>query len=246
MSPPPSKWVPADTPGVAYEIDPQPGIMNGTWWHVIHNGVVAFEGVVSGVSAQVRVDTLALAKSMAAAFAQLHGEPPPTEPIVDPPPAPVVLIACGKGKRPRACAALELYTGPHYQLRRKWCREVKGVEPAGILSAMHGLLRPDVIVGPYDLTMDALSKAERASWASDVLREVLRRWPENTEIIVLAGAQYVTGWAGEARRQSRPVVHRTFPGIGHERKALADEIAEALRPPGEPSQEDLFQGATDH
>jgi hypothetical protein len=51
----------------------------------------------------------------------------------------VVLVACGKSKRPEACPARELYTGTLFRKARAWAE--RHGDAWAILSARHGWIK---------------------------------------------------------------------------------------------------------
>jgi cytoplasmic iron level regulating protein YaaA (DUF328/UPF0246 family) len=59
-----------------------------------------------------------------------------------------------------------------------------------ILSARHGLLRPEQVVVPYEQTLKAMSKQERLLWGEKVQKQLLKRLPNRASVIVLAGERY--------------------------------------------------------
>jgi len=62
--------------------------------------------------------------------------------------------------------------------------------PWRILSAKHGLLRPDAIVGPYEATLNAMAVAQRRAWAARVLVDLAPFVAAGDAVVVLAGARY--------------------------------------------------------
>lgn len=113
---------------------------------------------------------------------------------------PVVLIGCSATKLERAAPARDLYTG------RVFRESVKYAEAIGarwfVLSALHGVVAPETVIEPYDVTLTKLSKGERLSWAG-MVAEQLDALGAPSRITVLAGAEYVAG----CERYGR---HRTF------------------------------------
>src|SRR5689334_8140335 len=102
----------------------------------------------------------------------------------------VVLIACGKRKGSVRAPARDLYQG---ELFRKSLAYAQSLSPDAIyvLSAKHGLLALDAEVEPYDLTLKAMSREQRAAWASSVLhqlRQVSR--PDEDGFTFLAAEAY--------------------------------------------------------
>lgn len=117
----------------------------------------------------------------------------------------VALIACGSQKLPSAAPAKDLYTGNLFRLSRAWVCD-SGTYPSGatrpprlgtlfsawgVLSAKHGLLLPDQIVEPYDVSLSNFSRDERAEWAKSVVQEIVDEWGAATIYTVLSGRMYV-------------------------------------------------------
>lgn len=67
--------------------------------------------------------------------------------------APLALVGCGAAKLGHRAPAGQLYTGQHY--RACMAAALACVPPAQIriVSALHGLVRPDQELDPYDVTL---------------------------------------------------------------------------------------------
>lgn len=77
------------------------------------------------------------------------------------------LVGCVKTKGPRAVAAADLYRSALFLGRR---RAVEATcDRWFILSAKHGLVDPVRRLGPYDVTLNRMSVAQRRRWADGVL-----------------------------------------------------------------------------
>ena len=59
-----------------------------------------------------------------------------------------------------------------------------------ILSAKHGLLDPDRVIAPYDLSLKSMTAAGRRIWAKGVLRSLLPRLKGSDDVVFLAGNVY--------------------------------------------------------
>ena len=84
----------------------------------------------------------------------------------------VVLIACSSTKLKTATPvpAAELYQGELFKAHLAYARQVLGA-PDGrifILSAKYGLIRSDLKMYPYDLSLDKMSADERRRWGMGV------------------------------------------------------------------------------
>ena len=102
--------------------------------------------------------------------------------------AEVCLVSCVGQKRDCACRADQLYTSAWFVKARRLAEERS--DRWYILSAEYGLLEPSRIVGPYENTLNSMSKAQRVEWARRVVRALVA-WTDTTErITMLAGARY--------------------------------------------------------
>ena len=100
----------------------------------------------------------------------------------------IVLVACARTKRLTPSPAKDLYTSPLFMKSRAVAEGYSG--NWYILSAKHGVLRPDEVVHPYDQTLLSMKKGERNAWAVRVY-DVLRQVSQPTDTITfLAGCHY--------------------------------------------------------
>ncbi len=82
----------------------------------------------------------------------------------------IILISCGKRKLDRSARADELYTSPRSRLAVGLTSILR--YPFRIVSAAHGLLRPDQIVSPYDVSLDGLTSDELTEWRAKVAKDL--------------------------------------------------------------------------
>ncbi len=101
---------------------------------------------------------------------------------------PVVLVSCVKRKQTTAARADDLYTSPLFQGMRAYARQAGSAWY--ILSALHGVLRPDQVVAPYERTLAAMTRPERAAWAERVLAQLRELLPPGVPVVMLAGLGY--------------------------------------------------------
>lgn len=121
-----------------------------------------------------------------------------------------VWIGCGASKRAARSPALELYTGPVFAAHLAIASHLNHVPD--VMSAEHGVVPWVAEVDPYDTVLSTI--ASRARFSALVLHEVQRLLEEVARlrarrddddaglppsILVLAGAPYIDGWAGQAR-----------------------------------------------
>lgn len=82
----------------------------------------------------------------------------------------VGLVGCVKQKRRSAAPARDLYTSTLFKGRRTAVEAT--CDEWFVLSALHGLVRPDERLDPYDKTLNSLGHAERRRWSTNVLRDL--------------------------------------------------------------------------
>lgn len=99
----------------------------------------------------------------------------------------VVLIACCGQKADTACKARDLYRSPLFRKSVAYA-ERRGLAWA-ILSAEHGLVMPDDVVAPYDVTLTTMSAAGRRSWADKTRAALALAFP-CARFVVIAGKHY--------------------------------------------------------
>lgn len=139
----------------------------------------------------------------------------------------IVLVGCGKAKRADGWRGpiVDLYTGPLYTARLAAARAMGGA--FFILSALHGIKRPDVTVRPYDLAMSDLSGASRRAWGDLVAWNLIDF--DRTVVVALASADYIDPWRARAERAGiRIETPLAGLGIGDQRKRCAEIVTEAL------------------
>lgn len=79
------------------------------------------------------------------------------------------LVACGKGKTDHPAPAAALYNGTHFRKASAYGRD--HYDRWAILSAKHGLILPETVIEPYDLSLRHLTAAERRARADRVLAQ---------------------------------------------------------------------------
>lgn len=140
----------------------------------------------------------------------------------------VVVVPCSGAKLWHAAPAGELYTGTFHKLARQAAEHL--VEQHGgqvaILSALHGLLRLDDVVEPYDQTMGQPGSVSPQVVALQLL-QLLRAQPGDLAVVSLLPRAYRTVLAaavGELPADVRPQLFepmRGASGVGYQRQRLA-------------------------
>ena len=111
----------------------------------------------------------------------------------------IFLVGCVRTKRDRAAAAKDLYASPLWRGRRVYAE--RSGQPWFILSALHGLVRPDERIEPYNLALANLSTAQRRVWGERVVADLQAKvgvWP-GREFEIHAGAVYSKALAPRLR-----------------------------------------------
>jgi hypothetical protein len=154
-----------------------------------------------------------------------------------------LLIGCGKEKAQAARPAQALYTGGLTVARIRHA-QASG-RPWAILSARHGLLRPEQQAVPYDLALGDLTREARAAWAQEVAAQVLAWLGElgagaGATVELHAGADYTHDLAPALRALG---VASTTPArgqIGQLKAWYAAAARSRAKAPPAPAQADLF------
>lgn len=108
----------------------------------------------------------------------------------------IALISCVSMKSPFECKAKDLYISPLF--KKTWDYNVKVDRPVGvyILSALHGLIKYDEVIKPYDKTLLDMSKDEALEWAEKVKTQIKEtfetndRTLEDYHFMIYAGSKY--------------------------------------------------------
>lgn len=100
----------------------------------------------------------------------------------------VALVSCVKSKKLTPSPARDLYTSALFQGMRRYAEHA--ADRWYILSAEHGLLRPDERVKPYERTLKRMPKVDRDQWGRNVTTQLGRVLKPGARVILLAGARY--------------------------------------------------------
>lgn len=119
-------------------------------------------------------------------------------------PVRIALVSCVKKKQSRSAQARDLYTSQLFRSLRKYAE--KHAEVWYVLSAEHGLLRPEQVVEPYERTLNKMPKRERVDWAKRVQRQLFEILPDDAEVILLAGMRYREGIESWLRQRGLSVL----------------------------------------
>lgn len=94
------------------------------------------------------------------------------------------LVSCVSVKLNHPAHARDLYCSHWFRAARKYVESLDG--RWRILSAKYGVLHPDAIIEPYEMTLNTMSPHERGVWGLKVRGQM----PEAERYVLLAGKRY--------------------------------------------------------
>lgn len=106
----------------------------------------------------------------------------------------IALVGCTKRKKSEACPAREMYQESDLFQKVVKYVELHEFDSWYILSAKYGLVHPDLIIQPYDLTLKTFSGDELRMWNIKVINsfiEIIGHRPVYVEF--LCGEKYRSG-----------------------------------------------------
>lgn len=98
------------------------------------------------------------------------------------------LLSCVGKKQPVSTPARDLYISSWFRKARSYTESTG--RPWFILSAKHGLVHPDELISPYDLTLNTMPIAARRQWACRVLTQLEPYLDGAGSVVFLAGQRY--------------------------------------------------------
>ena len=98
------------------------------------------------------------------------------------------LVSCVSAKRSTRAKAKDLYVSPLFVKARAYVEKMG--QPWFILSAQFGLVDPETVIPPYELTLNAMGVAARRAWASKVLGQLEPLLVDVQSLVFLAGQRY--------------------------------------------------------
>lgn len=134
-------------------------------------------------------------------------------------------IACSSKKKNRPSPAGELYTSPLFKKSREFVEET--CDFWFILSAKYGVVTPQTIVNPYDLTLSKMPISARRSWAELVKRQLTKldhylsephgnQYPLFVNYLILAGTKYRQPFESHVGGVDSVIIPMKGLGIGHQ------------------------------
>ena len=100
------------------------------------------------------------------------------------------LVGCVKRKLSASAEAKNLYISPLFRGRRRFVEQ--SCDSWWIVSAKHGLVEPEELLAPYDLTLKEMSRDARREWAQRVLHDFkTSALPNPGDVVEIhAGSEY--------------------------------------------------------
>ena len=112
------------------------------------------------------------------------------------------LISCSKAKLGTVALARDLYSRSDlFRKATEYCSQ--HLDGWYVLSAKHGLVAPDQVLEPYDLTLKQLSAGQRRAWGKDVAGSL--RDLGDVELEAHAGSVYVRALVDAGVELSNPL-----------------------------------------
>ena len=102
----------------------------------------------------------------------------------------VALISCSKNKMTIDCSAKEMYSKSMlFKKTFDYCLN-QNYDFIFILSAKHGILKPDDKISPYELTLNSFSKTDLENWAVRCFKTLQNAGQEEFHFDFYAGKIY--------------------------------------------------------
>lgn len=132
-------------------------------------------------------------------------------------------VACCGRKLDHPAMARDLYRSDLFRKSRAFAEA--NCDAWYIVSALHGIVSPEDVIAPYDVTLSKMSAAKRRDWASRTLPQVTAIAAERR--IVLAGKNYRSAFEGITHEAPMAGM-----GIGQQLAWLSQAIVQAGGLPG--------------
>ena len=108
----------------------------------------------------------------------------------------ICLISCVSQKTNYKNPCKDLYISPLFKKTWAYVSQIERPHGVYILSALHGLIRYDTVIEPYDKTLLDMSKEECLEWAEKVKKQLTEtfvkdgRTLEDYHFSIFAGSKY--------------------------------------------------------
>ena len=100
----------------------------------------------------------------------------------------IALVSCVAQKLDRPARARDLYISTLFRSLRRYAEA--HADAWFILSAKYGLVDPNEVIEPYELTFNTMGTQARRAWAARVREALTPKLPPGCAVILLAGQRY--------------------------------------------------------
>jgi cytoplasmic iron level regulating protein YaaA (DUF328/UPF0246 family) len=100
----------------------------------------------------------------------------------------IFLVACVKEKQDVSRLAKDLYISDWFRKAATYAQ--RNCDAWYILSAKYGLVKPDQVIEPYDVTLNRMPVKARRVWAQRVMGDLRGHLNAEDKVIFLAGTRY--------------------------------------------------------
>jgi hypothetical protein len=151
------------------------------------------------------------------------------------------LLSCARGKRATRAPAECLYQSDLFKKALGVAQE--SGSPYFILSALHGLLDPDEVIAPYDVSLQEMDRQARARWAAYVWEQLRGYLSPGDRVVMYAGQDYRAPLLPYLQGAGVQVdVPLQGLDIGYQKQALAGQLARSRMMERAAEQLSLFGG----
>lgn len=99
----------------------------------------------------------------------------------------IALVSCVSKKESFSGRAENLYISDWFKKIRIYVKS--NYDDWFILSAYYGLISPDIVIHPYNKTLNTMSKKERELWFEQLIKPTLEKLKDN-DFYIFAGQRY--------------------------------------------------------
>ena len=135
----------------------------------------------------------------------------------------VGIIACGKNKLNYPAQAQDMYIGELFKKSRKYVEKTH--DRWFIASAKYCFLEPNMLIKPYEKTLNTMSKNDVQIWSQFFVKDVILNVKKSEEIYFYAGNEY-RKYVIPALQQEGYIIHVPMQslGIGQQLKWLKEGL----------------------
>jgi hypothetical protein len=123
----------------------------------------------------------------------------------------VALVGCSASKLNHPAPARELYTSALF--RASFAYAEGTCNALLIVSAFHGVVAPNAVIGPYDRSLRECNKREREGWGVRTIGHLLPSFEVPPQLVILAGSLYAQALAYGAHWHNLPRPETPLRGV---------------------------------